>query len=219
MSADPQPPPEARTFRVRTSLLLCLLPVVLLLQSQFWWLGCSCMTPAPVETDPYFLPPSRTNTTAAIPILAPSPQQTNVLIFLSTECPICNKYAPEIMRIANTYAPRGVQFWLVYPNREDSRQKIEIHQKMYRLTLPALTDPNHVWTGSLGATVTPEVIVRLPQTQTTYRGRINDRYPRLGIERPEPTRHDLIEVLDAIVNGRAVTNRWETAVGCYISEP
>src|ERR1043165_1536164 len=38
-----------------------------------------------------------------------------VLLFLGHECPISNRYAPELRRLHDKFAPRGVRFWLVYP--------------------------------------------------------------------------------------------------------
>jgi thiol-disulfide isomerase/thioredoxin len=46
-------------------------------------------------------------------------QATNratVLVFISTECPYSNRYAPEIQRIYKEFAAKDVRFWLVYPS-------------------------------------------------------------------------------------------------------
>src|SRR4051794_12669029 len=37
-----------------------------------------------------------------------------VLIFVCTDCPIANRYAPTIQTIYETYRPKQVAFWLVY---------------------------------------------------------------------------------------------------------
>ena len=39
-----------------------------------------------------------------------------VLVFTRTDCPIANRYAPELRRLSERYAGRGVRFWLVYPD-------------------------------------------------------------------------------------------------------
>src|ERR1700735_800982 len=36
-----------------------------------------------------------------------------VLLFLTTDCPLCNTYVPELNRIAQSYVPRGVAFYAV----------------------------------------------------------------------------------------------------------
>ena len=48
---------------------------------------------------------------AAIP--ASSPRAT-VWLFISTDCPICNGYQPEIERLRMRFAPRGIEFVGVY---------------------------------------------------------------------------------------------------------
>jgi hypothetical protein len=39
-----------------------------------------------------------------------------VLVFVRTDCPISNRYAPELRRLQDRFAPRGMAFWLVYPD-------------------------------------------------------------------------------------------------------
>ena len=38
----------------------------------------------------------------------------NLLIFVSSDCPISARYSPEINRIVHDYQPKGVRAWLVY---------------------------------------------------------------------------------------------------------
>ena len=35
-----------------------------------------------------------------------------VFVFLSADCPISNRYAPELRRLQEKFAPLGVRFWL-----------------------------------------------------------------------------------------------------------
>src|SRR6478672_5310966 len=45
-----------------------------------------------------------------------------VLIFVSVDCPIANQYAPEIQRLEATFSRKGVRFWLVYPNADETTE-------------------------------------------------------------------------------------------------
>ena len=63
-------------------------------------------------------------------------------IFMSTECPISNRYAPEVQRLQAKFSKTA--FWLVYPNRGESDQAVAEHLKEFRHTAPALHDPEHV---------------------------------------------------------------------------
>jgi len=142
-----------------------------------------------------------------------------VFIFISTDCPISNRYAPEIRRVAEEFARSGIRFWLVYADADTSAEAIRKHVKDYRLPQQALRDPRHTLVRLAQARVTPEGAVFLPGRRLVYHGRIDNRYADLGKERPEATQHDLEEVLKAIVQGKPVPYSTAKAVGCYIPEP
>src|SRR5580692_2751021 len=46
--------------------------------------------------------------------LATSGTRAVVLIFAATDCPISNRYVPEIARLDHELASRGVAFWWVF---------------------------------------------------------------------------------------------------------
>jgi len=142
-----------------------------------------------------------------------------VCIFISTDCPISNRYAPEIRRVEEEFARTGVRFWLVYADADTSAEAIRKHIKEYRLPQQALRDPRQTLVRLAQARVTPEGAVFLPGRRLVYHGRIDNRYADLGKERPEATQHDLEEVLKAIVQGKPVPYSTAKAVGCYIPEP
>jgi hypothetical protein len=81
-----------------------------------------------------------------------------------------------------------------------------------------LRDPRHDLVKAAGATMTPEAAVFDPHGRLLYHGRIDDRYLRLGLERPAATRHDLDEALTDIVAGRAPRQTDAPAVGCFIGD-
>jgi hypothetical protein len=141
-----------------------------------------------------------------------------VFIFVRTDCPVSNQYAPEIRRLWNQYGAQGIAFWLVYPDADTSAENILQHAKEYRLPLPVLRDPRHSLVKRTGVEVTPETAVFLPTGKRIYRGRIDDRHPELGKERPRATKRDLEEVLIAVIMGKPLRNHTTPAVGCYIPE-
>ena len=141
-----------------------------------------------------------------------------VFIFVRSDCPISNRYAPEIHRLHEKYASQGFVFWLVYPDPDASPEEISRHLKEYSLPPIALRDPHQSLVKRAGVQVTPEVAVFFPDGREIYRGRIDDRVADFGKERPGPTKHDLDEVLTCIQAGQPVTNRTTRAIGCYISD-
>ncbi|MBI4658701.1 MAG: redoxin domain-containing protein [Verrucomicrobia bacterium] len=144
--------------------------------------------------------------------------QAKVFIFVSTDCPISNRYAPEVRRLCEKFSPLGAQFWLVYPSETETSETIRKHLEDYRYPCEALRDPRHDLVKQAQVRVTPEAAVFTAGSRLVYHGRIDDRYVDFGKERPAPTRRDLHDVLEAVVSGRAVTNPPMPAVGCYIAE-
>ncbi len=156
---------------------------------------------------------------AADPFAAPAGVTAIVFLFTSTDCPISNRYAPEVRRLAAAFAPRGVVFRLIYPNPAERAPAIREHMTAfaYAGATQALRDPEHALVKFVGATVTPEAAV-YAGGHIVYRGRIDDRYVDLGLERPAPTRRDLAEALAAVIAGKPVSQPTTQAVGCFIAD-
>jgi peroxiredoxin len=141
-----------------------------------------------------------------------------VFIFIRTDCPISNRYAPEVRRLYEKFASSGIKFWLVYPDPDESSQVIRNHIKEYEYRLSALRDTEPKLVKMTGAQVTPEAAVFSPTGRMVYRGRIDDRYLALGKARPSPTTRDLEQVLEAILEGKLVTSKTTVAIGCFIPD-
>jgi hypothetical protein len=143
-----------------------------------------------------------------------------VLVFVRTDCPIANRYAPELRRLQDRFAGKGVAFWLVYPDPSETPDAIRRHQRDFGLGFHALRDPQHELVKATRATVTPEAAVFVAGAagpRMVYRGRIDDRYVDFGRSRPTPTSRDLREVLQALAAGRTLASRTTPAVGCFIA--
>ena len=150
---------------------------------------------------------------------APSGTKAIVFFFTSTDCPISNRYAPEIRRLAARFGSQGVVFKLVYPNPSEDAHAIREHMAAYAYAgvVEGVRDPKLALVNFTGATITPEAAV-VVGGRVVYRGRIDDRFVDLGRERPAPTRRDLFEALTAIVAGKPAPHATTQAVGCFISD-
>jgi len=157
--------------------------------------------------------------TAVDALKQPPNTKAVVYIFTSTDCPISNRYAPELQRIERLFAPQGIAFRLIYPSRADSDVAIREHVKAfgYEGRVQPLRDRRFELVKHVGATITPEAAV-LVNGAVVYRGRIDDRYVSLGVERPSPSTHDLADALTAILAGRPVAHATQPAVGCFIAD-
>jgi hypothetical protein len=142
----------------------------------------------------------------------------NVLVFVRTDCPISNSYAPLLNDMVKTYADRGVTFFIIYTSRDLSVADARTHLKAFGYTCPAIIDRNHALVKTVGAIATPEAFVITPDGSTAYHGRIDDSFPALGKQRPHPTTHELADAVDAVIAGKAPAVAHTRAVGCAISE-
>jgi len=144
--------------------------------------------------------------------------RATVFIFIRTDCPISNSYAPELHRLYDKFARSGVRFWLVYPDPGESSQIIRKHITEYEYRLNVLRDPEHKLVKMTRVQVTPEAAVFSPGGRMVYHGRIDDRYVAFGKTRPAPATRDLEQVLEAMLEGKRVANKTTIAIGCFIPD-
>jgi peroxiredoxin len=140
-----------------------------------------------------------------------------VLFFLTTDCPLCNSYVPELNRIAQTYTPRGVIFYAVQGDATVPAAEVRRHVKEFAYTFPYLFDQEESLAASTGATTTPEAAVLSTGGQLLYLGRIDNRLEDYGKQRVQVTEFDLREVLDAILTGKPVARAHTKVLGCAIT--
>ena len=140
-----------------------------------------------------------------------------VLVFVTPDCPISNRYVPEINRLSALFAEEGVPTWIVYAGTAFGVGEIERHVAEYSLAPRPLLDPGGVLVARTGAQVTPEAVVLGSGGEVVYRGRIDDRWVDFGKARPRPTSHDLEDAVEAVLAGRPVREPRTRAVGCYLA--
>ncbi|MEQ8786722.1 MAG: redoxin domain-containing protein [Pirellulaceae bacterium] len=138
-----------------------------------------------------------------------------VLAFLGTECPLARLYGPRLAEIERRYAERGVAVLGVNSNVQDSTSEIAAYARLHKLDFPIVKDLGNRLADQLGAVRTPEVFLLDARRTVRYWGRIDDQWG-VGYVREEPTRHDLIEAIDALLAGEAVARPITESVGCHI---
>ncbi len=141
----------------------------------------------------------------------------SVLLFVATDCPVSNAYAPEIQRICGAYAAHGIACALIYEDASVTASDVRKHLDEYRYGgMPAAIDRDGALAARVRASVTPEAVVVDRHGTIRYRGRIDNFFAALGRPRQAVTAHDLRDALDALVAGKAVAASETQAVGCYI---
>jgi len=146
------------------------------------------------------------------------PEKVHVLLFVRTDCPITNRYAPELRRIAAEFAHSPVDLSLVYTGGVDTAATVEEHIRQYQFPGRALLDPGHELVGRTNATVAPEAAVFDRRVRLQYLGRIDDRWISFGKSRPQATVHDLEAAITAVLAGKTPREQRTKAIGCSLED-
>jgi hypothetical protein len=148
-------------------------------------------------------------------ILSPPGDKAQVLLFIRSDCPISNRYAPELQRLYKRYSPSGIGFLLVYPEAGLTVTAMNQHGHDYGYSIPAVLDPDHRYVARAKAHVTPEAAVFV-KDRLVYLGRIDDWYADIGKARVQPEHRDLDQELSAILADKIPPFHETKAVGCVI---
>jgi peroxiredoxin len=140
-----------------------------------------------------------------------------VVFFTTTDCPLSNSEVPEMNRTRRDYESRGVAFYAVQADTAIPDADVVLHAKEYQFSFPVLFDPREILAKMTGATTIPSAAVLTPDGTLLYLGRLDNRVEDFNIRRPEPTRFELREALDAVLAGKPVANPRTKAFGCAIS--
>lgn len=144
--------------------------------------------------------------------------RATVFIFVATDCPNSNTYAPVLARLYREYSPRGIAFFNVYSDPVETADTVRKHDTDYNVPFPALLDPHQVLARMTGARSTPEVAILASDGHELYRGRVDDRFVDFGKTRFSPTENDLQEALDAILHNKPVAHPVTKVLGCAIPD-
>jgi hypothetical protein len=150
------------------------------------------------------------------PFAVPAPAR--VLVFVRTDCPVTNRYAPEIQRLSGEFASEGVTFWLVYPDPSETVEHIQKHRLDYAFPGQPLRDPRHELVKRAHAVTAPEAAVFDSKGALMYHGRIDDLWVTPGRARPMPTTHDLEDAIAAVLAGKAPKPAETRAIGCSLAD-
>ncbi|VTS04432.1 redoxin domain-containing protein [Tuwongella immobilis] len=145
--------------------------------------------------------------------------RVTVLVFLSLDCPVANRYAPEYRRLSERYHQRGVRFIGVHCEPDTTREQAAKHADEYRIPFPVILDPHGALIRATGAEVVSEVVVLRGDRTIAYRGRLDDRYTLDGKSRENPRMRDLVQTLDALLADKSPPVAHQPAFGCPLPQP
>jgi thiol-disulfide isomerase/thioredoxin len=140
-----------------------------------------------------------------------------VLIFVRTDCPISNRYAPLLQEMNKKYGQQA-SFHLIFADRTESTEKIQHYLQDYKYQLPAIRDLDHALVRKTMAKATPEAAVFDAKGQLVYHGRIDNLYEHIGQSRHTATTHELADAIEAASKGISPPVSTTEAIGCFISD-
>jgi peroxiredoxin len=140
-----------------------------------------------------------------------------VVLFVTIDCPIGNSYVPELNRIHEAYASRGVTVWAVQADPSVPDAAVVRYAEEFHYSFPLFLDPAQILVRQAGATITPQAAIFSPEGKLLYLGRIDNRVEDFGRSRPKATVPDLRNALDAVLAGKPVSPDRTKSIGCSIS--
>lgn len=140
-----------------------------------------------------------------------------VLFIQGNGCPLVRKRVPILNRLQAVYEPKGVRFWMLNANPQDTREEIAEEARRFDIRMPVLIDDTQFVARALQVDRTAEVLVIDPRGwQIRYRGAIDDQL-EYETAKPAPDHAWLADALDAVLADRAVPKVQTDSPGCRIT--
>ncbi len=141
-------------------------------------------------------------------------QEKKVLVWLSTDCRLSQKYTLVLRHLSEKYKPNGVSFVGVFP--ANTKREVRKFSRKYQMNFSSLSDMDKRMTSQYHATITPEVVLLDSLGQVYYRGAIDNQTLALGKFLPYSTEDYLQNAINQLLLDRPCTLAQTTPIGCII---
>jgi len=138
-----------------------------------------------------------------------------IIVFTGTKCPKGDVYLPRVSQLSRVFETRDVDFLAINSNASDSIETVAEHARQLQITFPVLKDPENRVADQLRAERTSEALVIDGRGRLRYRGAIDDQFEP-GPRRDSPEHCYLIDAIESVLAGRAVSPERTQAVGAPI---
>lgn len=141
--------------------------------------------------------------------------KVETLFFATVDCPISQRYTPEIKRIMRAYR-ETMRFRFVYEDTGVSKDAIDKYQADYNIKCQFVLDSDRALAKKYHVTTVPTALVKSDAGEILYFGRIDDAY---GSDfRWHPAKNqDLRNALNALKEGKEVPVKRTPVIGCTLS--
>ena len=121
-------------------------------------------------------------------------------VFVGCTCPATNAYAERLTQLEHTYAPKGVDFLFLYPNKNDTTEEKLAFHKQKQFTGRLIDDEGGKLAHLFKATRTSELFLTDKKGIVVYHGAIDDSRDPAQVKQ-----RYLANALDEMIAGKPVT--------------
>jgi thiol-disulfide isomerase/thioredoxin len=123
-----------------------------------------------------------------------------IYIFVGTHCPATGAYAERLTELEKSYAPKGVDFVYLYPNKEDTQEAAAAFHKEKKFTGRLIHDQGAQLARLFKAQRTSELFLVNKDGVLVYHGAIDDSRDPSAVKE-----HYLAKALDELQAGKPIT--------------
>jgi len=144
--------------------------------------------------------------------------KATVIMFICNHCPYVIHVNDELVRLSDEYIEKGVSFIAISSNDvenypDDSPEKMKENAQKLGYKFPYLYDESQDVAKAYQAACTPDFFVFDSDLKLVYRGQLDDSRP--GSDIPLSGK-DLRNALDAVLQGKSVSDTQKPSLGCNI---
>ena len=136
-----------------------------------------------------------------------------LIVFVSSKCPVANRYAARLNRLRNAYEGRA-QIAAVFSNADETEAGVRKHAEAYQYRFASAVDSGGELARRFGATMTPQAFALDSKGTLRYRGAVDDNRIETRV-----TERYAENALAALVAGSAPLVAETAAFGCAIHLP
>ncbi len=141
-----------------------------------------------------------------------------LIMFLCNHCPFVIHINPEIVKMAEMYQKKGIQFIAISSNDvinypQDSPELMKNVALKEKYSFPYLYDETQEVAKAYDAACTPDFFLFNADMRLAYRGQLDDSRPENGIP---VTGNDLKNAIDNLLENKAINPLQKPSIGCNI---
>lgn len=145
-------------------------------------------------------------------------EKATVVMFICNHCPFVIHINPELVKIANQYQTKGINFIAISSNDaikypQDGPELMHQHAIDNNYPFPYLYDKTQEVAKAYDAACTPDFYVFDKNLELVYRGQLDNSRPGNGISL---NGEDIRNALDNILNSTPVNPVQKPSIGCNI---